>query len=74
MAICSKLEQTLILNVDDDWEGGLLVTRKMLAIIRNLITPFLRQLRRLGRFQGKHLTNIDAWPKDAPLAYQINKP
>lgn len=35
-------EQRLILNVDGDWEGGLLVTRKMLAISRNLITSFLK--------------------------------
>lgn len=35
-------EQRLILNVDGDWEGGLLATRKMLAIRRNLITSFLK--------------------------------
>lgn len=36
--LSSNTEQRPILNVDGDWERGLLVTRKILAISKNLIS------------------------------------
>lgn len=39
--ISINTKQRLILNVDGNCKEGLLVSRKMLAISRNLITPFL---------------------------------
>lgn len=42
MELSMNTDQKLILNVDGDCEGGLLVTRKMLAMSSNVVTPFLK--------------------------------
>lgn len=76
--ISINTEQRLILNVHGDWKEDLLVTREMLAISRNLITPFLKACLEgwvscwVNSQETIYQTNVEAWPKNALLAYQIN--